>query len=109
MESLRQPPEILLVARRALDELNSVVILKDWEWYEHVEQWMLYCRISIDIYLAASFHNQPIGMFRLIQNTRGEIFSSILLKKAGLRKLFLIRCLTAILLVKFLGVLVRSV
>ena len=49
MESLRQPPEILLVARRALDELNSVVILKDWEWYEHVEQWMLYCRISIDI------------------------------------------------------------
>jgi len=67
MESLRQPPEILLAARRALDELNSVVLLKDWEWNEHVEKWVLHCRISIDS-LSNSLISQSTDWYILVDS-----------------------------------------
>jgi len=46
---MKQTPKLLLTARRALDELPAVLLLQDWSWNEHIEKWVLHCRISLDI------------------------------------------------------------
>lgn len=44
----RKPPKELLVARRTLDGLSSVLLLQDWNWNEQVSKWVLHSRIQID-------------------------------------------------------------
>lgn len=48
MPTERHPPETLLSARRALEELPFVEILEDWGWHEKLSIWALRCRIKID-------------------------------------------------------------
>jgi len=48
MPTERQPPEALLSARRALEELPFVKILEDLQWYDKVSKWGFQCRIKIN-------------------------------------------------------------
>lgn len=43
------PPQPLLAARRALEGMQGVTLLRDWIWYEEAGKWALYCRLSPDI------------------------------------------------------------
>lgn len=42
-----QPPEDLLRARRALEELPFYELVDDWKWYDAVKKWVLQCRLSV--------------------------------------------------------------
>jgi hypothetical protein len=42
-----QPPDNLLRARRALDELPFYELVADWAWNEAVKKWVLQCRLTV--------------------------------------------------------------
>ena len=43
-----RPPESLLRARRALDELPFYQLVDDWRWYEAARKWGLQCSLSVE-------------------------------------------------------------
>lgn len=43
----KEPSEQLLVARRAVDGMSEVTILKDLAWNEILKKWVFHCRLSI--------------------------------------------------------------
>lgn len=45
---IKQPSEILLLGRRAIENLKEVEILEDFRWNPLLRKWMLFCQISID-------------------------------------------------------------
>lgn len=47
-----QPPDNLLRARRALDELPFYELVDDWAWNDTVKNWVLRCRLTV----------QPFGL-----------------------------------------------
>ncbi|WP_009631119.1 ThiF family adenylyltransferase [Synechocystis sp. PCC 7509] len=49
MRAKKTPSEALLVARRSLEGMSSVLLLQDWTWSEQVKEWVLHCRLSLDI------------------------------------------------------------
>lgn len=42
-----QPPDELLRARRALDELPFYELVDDWTWKESIKKWVLKCRLTV--------------------------------------------------------------
>lgn len=42
-----QPPDSLLRARRALEELPFYELVADWAWNEAVKKWVLQCRMAV--------------------------------------------------------------
>jgi hypothetical protein len=44
-----RPPEPLLVARRALEEILGIIILHDWRWFQAIHSWALHCRLSLPL------------------------------------------------------------
>ena len=49
IRKLLDPPEHLLIARRAIDGIKGVTLLDDWKWYEEYKVWMLRCQLSPNI------------------------------------------------------------
>lgn len=39
----------LLAARRALEGIQGIALLKDWTWHASSNRWVLYCRLSPDV------------------------------------------------------------
>jgi molybdopterin/thiamine biosynthesis adenylyltransferase len=44
-------PNNLRIARRRLDEIPSIRILKDWTWYEKASSWVLACELTLSEYV----------------------------------------------------------
>lgn len=40
------PSSAILAARRALEGISEVIILRDWTWNEPIQQWVLHCRLT---------------------------------------------------------------
>lgn len=45
----KEPSQELLAARRVLEGMPDVLLLKDWTWNANVSRWILYCQLSPDI------------------------------------------------------------
>ena len=45
----QKPTEQLLIGRRALEELRNVKLLEDWKWCEAIQQWVLFCRLNLEV------------------------------------------------------------
>ena len=51
---MAQPPEPLLVARRALEGLTGVSLLTDWSWSMAVHRWVLHLQLNADVLMGGS-------------------------------------------------------
>jgi hypothetical protein len=47
MASIQIPPDAIRVGRRCIEELDFCELIKDFEWDDSVEKWVIHCRITI--------------------------------------------------------------